>query len=241
LSLDAGHLMQVCDATWPAARVWADGPWHLRDGQGGGKRVSAATAAGPVSEADIDHAEAVMRKGGVRPLFQPRAGDGPLDAALAARGYAKVDPTLLRVGPIARLTDIPIPPVTAFSIWEPLAIMREIWAKGGIGPERLAVMARAPIKTAILARWNEKPACAAFAGGAGDVCQGRALEVLPPQRRQGVAQWMMRKAAFWGAEQGARHMAVLVTEANAGANALYDALGLSAVGGYHYRQHPEET
>ncbi|MEO0391399.1 MAG: GNAT family N-acetyltransferase [Pseudomonadota bacterium] len=238
---DADQLMQVCDATWPAARRWRQGPFELRDGQGGGKRVSAAIAVAPDAPNQIDAAEAAMRAQGQRPLFQPRAGDADLDDALAARGYAKVDPTYLRVGKVAALTDIPIPPVTAFSIWEPLAIMQEIWAKGGIDASRLDVMARVPVKTGILARWNEKPAGAAFAGLEGDVVMVHALEVLPHQRRMGVAQWMMRKAAFWGAAQGAQHIAVLVTEANAGANALYDALGLARVGGYHYRQHPEET
>ncbi|MEM8579274.1 MAG: GNAT family N-acetyltransferase [Pseudomonadota bacterium] len=232
--------MRVCDATWPAARVWEDGHWYLRDGQGGGKRVSAATASGSGAAEQIDTAEAAMRRIGQRPLFQPRAGDDALDAALAQRGYAKVDPTLLRAGPIAALMDRAIPPVTAFAIWEPLAIMQEIWAKGGIGPARLAVMARAEVKTGILARWNEKPAGTAFAAVADGVCMVHALEVLPDQRRQGVAQWLMRKAAFWGAVQGAQHIAVLVTEANTGANALYDALGLARIGGYHYRQHPEE-
>jgi len=238
--MDAARLMAVCDATWPAARVWDAGPWRLRDGQGGGKRVSAATALDPVAVDEIDAAEAEMRSRGQRPLFQPRAGDDALDAALEARGYAKVDPTVLRVASVTALTDLPIPPVTAFAIWEPLAIMQEIWAKGGIGPARLAVMERATLKTGILSRWNEKPAGAAFAAVHDDVCMVHALEVLPHQRRMGVAAWMMRKAAFWGAEQGARHIAVLVTEANDGANALYDALGLERIGGYHYRQHPEE-
>lgn len=182
-----------------------------------------------------------MRRIGQRPLFQPRGGDDVLDAALEARGYARRDPTLLRTGPIAALTGLPIPPVTAFAIWEPLAIMQEIWAKGGIGPARLAVMNRAKVKTGILSRWNEKPAGTAFAAVHDGVCMVHALEVLPHQRRQGVAGWMMRKAAFWGAEQGASHIAVLVTEANTGANALYDALGLTRIGGYHYRQHPEDT
>jgi GNAT superfamily N-acetyltransferase len=62
-----------------------------------------------------------------------------------------------------------------------------------------------------------------------------AVEVLPHQRRQGVAQWMMRRAAFWGKAQGAHHLAVLCVAQNKGANALYRALGFAVAGRYHYR------
>ena len=228
------RLYQVIDHTWPAARLWTEGGWTLRDGQGGGKRVSAATIAAP--EADIAQAETSMRAMGQRPLFMIRSGDDPLDTELAARGYAIVDPVNLYVAPVAQLTDVPIPRVTAFDIWEPLAIMLEIWAKGGIGPERIQVMHRAKTKTAILTRWNEMPGGVAFAAIHDGVCMVHAVEVLEHQRQQGVAKWLMRRAAFWAERQGADRLAVLCTKANVGANRLYQSLGFAHVGDYHYRQ-----
>ena len=66
-----------------------------------------------------------------------------------------------------------------------------------------------------------------------------AVEVLEHQRKVGVAQWMMRAAAFWGAKQGAQHIAVLCVTANKPANALYTKLGFTRVGTYHYRQAPQ--
>ena len=228
------RLYQVIDHTWPAARLWTEGGWTLRDGQGGGKRVSAATIAAP--EADIAQAETSMRAMGQRPLFMIRSGDDPLDTELAARGYAIVDPVNLYVAPVAQLTDVPIPRVTAFDIWEPLAIMLEIWAKGGIGPERIQVMHRAKTKTAILTRWNEMPGGVAFAAIHNGVCMVHAVEVLQHQRQQGVAKWLMRRAAVWAQTQGAGHIAVLCTKANVGANCLYQSLGFAHVGDYHYRQ-----
>ena len=231
---DLERLYQVIDHTWPAARLWTEGGWTLRDGQGGGKRVSAATIAAP--EADIAQAEASMRAMGQRPLFMIRSGDDPLDTELAARGYAIVDPVNLYVAPVAQLTDVPIPRVTAFDIWEPLAIMLEIWAKGGIGPERIQVMHRAKTKTAILTRWNEMPGGVAFAAIHDGVCMVHAVEVLEHQRQQGVAKWLMRRAAFWAERQGADRLAVLCTKANVGANRLYQSLGFAHVGDYHYRQ-----
>lgn len=233
MTLSRQALQDLCEATWPPARMWQQDGWTLRDGAGGGKRVSAATRAQP--DADIATAEAAMRERGQAPLFMLREGEDNLDAALADRGYRLVDPVNMYVCPTAQLTDTPLPRVTAFVIWEPLAIMTEIWAQGGIGPERLAVMARARHKTAIFGRWNERPGGVAFAGIHDGACMVHAVEVLPQQRRHGLAAWMMRKAAFWAAEQGATTMAVLCTKANAGANALYNSLGMDVVGEYHYR------
>lgn len=236
---DAAQLYRVCDHTWPAARMWRDGAWMLREGQGGGKRVSAATLEDQSGAPAIAQAETAMRELGQSPLFMIRDGDAALDAELEARGYTVVDPVVMYVAPITRLTDLPIPRVTAFCIWEPLAIMAEIWAKGGIGPARLKVMHRAAIKTGVLARWNEKPAGVGFAAVHDGVCMVHAVEVLPHQRKQGVAKWIMRAAAFWAQDKGATHISVLCTQANAPANALYSGLGFEVAGHYHYRQTPE--
>lgn len=238
MSVSAPQLYEVSDHTWPAARRFEVGNWTLREGQGGGQRVSAATALGPVNAQDILQAETAMREMGQHPLFMIRQGDDTLDVLLEAQGYLTVDPVTLYTLPITQLTDVPIPRVTAFTIWEPLAIMTEIWAKGGIGPARLDVMARARVKTGVLARWNEQPAGVAFAGVHEKVCMVHAVEVLSHQRRQGVAEWIMRAIAFWGQTQGATHLAVLCVTQNEGANALYRSLGFAASGRYHYRKSP---
>lgn len=227
------------DATWPPARIWQDGPLTLREGQGGGGRVSSATQDSVVTDADIARAEDVMRGLGQVPRFQIREGHDELDTLLGARGYEVLDETVIYAAPIDILTDVTIPRVTTFCIWEPLAIMNEIWAKGGIGPERLNVMARAKIKTGILSRWNEQPAGVAFAGVHDRICMVHAVEVLGHQRRMGVAVWMMRQAAFWGQSQGADTIALMTTRTNVAANALYQKLGFNEVGGYHYRHLPK--
>ncbi len=232
-------LYATIDGTWPAAEKIRVGPWTIRDGLGGGKRVSAATGDGMVSDMDIPEAEAAMMRLDQTPLFMVRTGDDDLDRNLDRRGYGVIDPTNGYAIPIGALTDLPIPRVTAFAIWEPLAIMEEIWAKGGIGPARLNVMARARTKTGILARWNEKPAGAAFVAVQDGVAMVHAVEVLAHQRRKGVAQWIMRRAAFWAQENGAKTLAVLTTVANGPANGLYQQMGFAQIGGYHYRIHPQ--
>ncbi len=237
MNVSADRLFEVCDQTWPAARRFETGNWTLRKGKGGGQRVSAATALGPVGPDDIEQAETAMREMGQHPLFMIRQSDNALDTLLDGKGYALVDPVTLYTLPIADLTDKPVPRVTAFTIWEPLAIMAEIWAKGGVGPARLDVMARAKVKTGVLARWNEKPAGVAFAAVHGEICMVHAVEVLPHQRRQGVAEWIMRAAAYWAQAQGATHMSVLCVTRNDGANALYRSLGFAPAGRYHYRKY----
>lgn len=210
----------------------------LREGQGGGKRVSAATAVGAVGVHDIARAETEMSDLGQTPLFMMRDEDGKLDQTLDTRGYSVVDPVVALTCPVGNLTDRPIPPLTTFAIWEPLAIMAEIWAQGGIGPERIDVMRRAKLKTAILARHEQRPAGTAFAAIHGGIAMVHAVEVLPAHRRAGLAGWMMRKAAFWAQEQGVAEMAVLCTKANVAALALYSGLGFEPAARYHYRQHP---
>ena len=89
---DAQKLYAVIDGTWPAAAKHAIGPWTIRIGQGGGSRVSAATAALPVQDSDIPLAQETMREAGQTPLFMIREGDNDLDQWLAARGYVIKDP-----------------------------------------------------------------------------------------------------------------------------------------------------
>ncbi|WP_415922199.1 GNAT family N-acetyltransferase [Tateyamaria sp. SN6-1] len=237
---DTARLLDAVEGTWPPARAMRTGPWTIRDGAGGGKRVCAATAEAPVTVPDIATAEDAMTAMDQPRLFMLRAGEAALDDILAARGYQVIDPVTLYDAPVSLLTDIPIPRVTAFAIWEPLAIMVEIWAAGGIGPERLNVMHRAAVKAGILARHADQPAGAGFVGLHDGVAMVHAVEVLPHQRRKGVAAWIMRRAAFWAAEQGADRLAVLCTDANVPANALYQRLGFKRACGYHYRIHPED-
>jgi len=229
-------LYAVTEATWPPADRTPAGPWMLRNGAGGGKRVSAATAEGDWREEDLSAAETAMRMLGQDALFMIREGDGALDAALADRGYEVIDPVNLWVCPIDQLTDLRVPRVTAFSIWEPLEIMRDIWASGGIGPERIAVMERAKgPKTGFLLRHNDKPSGVAFVAMHADTAMVHALEILPEHRRQGLGHWTMRAAAFWARDHGAQNLSVICTKANEGANGLYRALGMEIAGEYHYR------
>ncbi|MGY9045491.1 hypothetical protein P775_02505 [Puniceibacterium antarcticum] len=234
-------LYAVTEATWPPAGRTEQGSVILRDGAGGGKRVSAATVAEGWTDADLAAAEEAMTLRGKTPLFMIHPGEDALDTALAARGYKVIDPVNIWLCPLSQLTETPIPRVTAFAIWEPLAIMREIWARGGIGPERIAVMERAQgLKTGLFGRTDDKSAGTGYCALHTGIAMVHALEILKEHRSKGLGKWMMRCAAFWAQEQGGTHMAVLCTQANTGANGLYASLGMGVVGQYHYRIKAED-
>ncbi|SMX30716.1 GNAT family N-acetyltransferase [Actibacterium lipolyticum] len=235
-------IYKVAEATWPPASTQRIGPWMIRDGQGGGKRVSAATAEAAVQPADLGQAETAMEALGQTPLFMVRNGEDALDQLLENAGYEVIDPVAVYAIPISEIATQRPPPISAFTIWEPLKIMEELWAEGGIGPARLAVMARVKgPKTGILGRVNDRAAGTAFAAIHEKTAMIHAIEVTDTQRRQGTAINMMRETAFWAQDHGADTLVVLVTEANAPARALYASLGMKVVENYHYRIRSAET
>ena len=232
----AGDIHEVVQATWPPVTRFTDGPWTIRDGGGGGQRVSAATANAPVSDSDIELAQAAMMALNQLALFMIREQDENLDRMLAARDYLVVDPVNLYACPIHIPTKSPAQKLSAFTIWPPLEIMRELWAEGGIGPARIAVMNRATgAKPALLARIKSRPAGTAFVAIHHQIAMIHAIEVTKSLRRNGAGINIMRAAAHWAQHQGARYFSVLVTDAYAAANALYRKLGMTVVGHYHYR------
>lgn len=233
---DLSTLYDLIDQSWPAAERQSIGPWTIRRGDGGGSRVSSATATGPASGDDLAMAEDAMRDLGQTQQFMIRVGDEDLDRTLEAAGYAVKDPTVLLAAPVTSIAIERPKTLSSFAISSPLACQRSVWAAGGIGPERLAVMDRCTLsKTTLLGRRSETPAGAAFVAANGPHAMLHALEVATPHRRTGLGRDMTVSAAFWAQAQDAQWFTLLVTRANEGAIALYSSLGMSVVGQYHYR------
>ena len=238
---DTHRLMAALDATWPAAEFRAVGPWLLRRGDGGGQRVSAASIAAEGDQsADFAPAEEGMRAWGQTPLFRLTPDQTELDRRLAQAGYAVKDPVALYVAPIASLADGSDETVKVFRVTSPLAMVDEIWVRGGIGPGRRAVMTRptGPRMT-LLARAADRPVGVAFVAvakiaGCG-IAMIHAIEIAAEHRRKGGGALLLRGAASFAAEQDAKWLALAVTEANAPACALYEKLGMALAGSYHYR------
>lgn len=223
-------------ATWPAAAETRLGPVTLRAGAGGGKRVSAATVEGPADAAAVAAAEAAMRAEGRAPLFRVGRDQPGLDAILATRGYDLLDPTVYYAAPVAQVARPPRA-MSLFPIWPPLAIQAQIWAESGIGPARLAVMARAPgPKCSFVARIDNRAAGVGFCALHGPIAMLHALEVVPEFRRRGTGRLLVTGIAHWAQGQGAETFALAVTQGNLAARALYEGLGMQEAGGYHYRE-----
>lgn len=232
---DANLLFSAFEATWPAAEIVEKDGWRLRRGEGGGRRVSFATRI--ADGARIDAAEAAMEAWGQRPLFQIREGDEALDAELDAAGYARMDEATFYAHETSALRDDK--PETARIVrgGAPIAMIEEIWAKGGVGPERLAVMARVTgPKCYMIGRTGDRPAAVAFVAVEGDIALVHAMETLERARRRGAARMLMSGAARFAEENGARVLALAVTDRNVAASGLYRGLGMVAAGRCHYRE-----
>ena len=117
------RLYQATSTTLPARSTRQEAGWEIRDGAGGGKRVSAVTLA-QKDLADIDWIEATITAQGQEHLFMIRDGDEILDEALAARGYEIIDPVTLYLCETAYLRPAFLPRAQSYCIWEPLHIMR---------------------------------------------------------------------------------------------------------------------
>jgi ribosomal protein S18 acetylase RimI-like enzyme len=234
------RLMATIDATWPPAEFRHAGPWLLRRGNGGGQRVSAASIAKSGDQAaDFAPAEAGMRAWGQTPLFRLTPDQALLDARLAEAGYAVKDPVALYAAPVASLADGRDETVKVFRVAAPLAIVDEIWARGGIGPGRRAVMTRPSCqRMTLMARAGDRPVGVAFVAIDGDTAMIHAIEVVPEHRRKGGGTLLLLGAAGFAAEHGAKWLTLAVTEANKPARALYERLGIALAGSYHYRIAP---
>ena len=231
---DTHRLMAAVDATWPPAEYRTLGPWLLRRGAGGGQRVSAASTEDEA--ADLEPAIEGLRDWGQTPLFRVTPDQVELDARLEAARFRRHDPVALYAGRAADLDDGADHTVQVFQVGAPLAIIDEIWTQGGIGAGRRAVMARAagPAMT-LMSRANDRPVGVAFVALDGEVAMIHAIEVAPQHRRKGGAMRLMQGAARFAGENGAQWLTLAVTEANAGARALYEKLGMQQAGRYHYR------
>lgn len=234
MTMDAA-LATAFEATWPAAEYRDIAGFRIGRSMGGGGRLGSAVALPDWQPQGIAKAAAMHRDWGQPVLFRVPTDMPDLAEALGEFGYRAHKPTVILEIPVARLTDRPLPPITAINAWPPLAIQHELWQAGQIGTPRLEAMHRVTLpKQAILGRAEDRAAGVAFLAVSGDVAMAHAVLVSPTARRQGLAQWIMRKGAFFAAEHGANRLALAVALENQPALALYQKLGFTQVAAYDY-------
>ncbi len=232
----AARLYDICEHTWRPRAATPMGPFILRDGDGGGKRVSAATVTGPYTDADLDRIETAMADLGQPHLFMIKDGDDAFDRDLAARGYRVIDPVNLLIGDCTIMAQNALDAGMIYAAWPPLAAQCEIWETDNIGPARLRVMDRVTgPKTSIMIRHNDRAAGTCFVAIHDGIAMLHGLVVANWARRQGLANQIMASTAKWAQDMGADRLSVLVVKSNTPANALYASLGMENVGSYHYR------
>lgn len=238
-------LYQGLHATWPPATSARLGPFTLRRGGGGGRRVSSATLdESRFMPADVTEAEARMRAWGQQPSFMIKM---PEDLSLAARqhdlaeylrtrGYGEVDRTLLLAAPIADLYHgHAFFGETLFVRTAPLALQGEIWAEGGVGPARMAVMARVQgPKAWLLSRQGQSEGGVGFVAVSGNIAFLHALFVPERHRGQGHARKILSAAARFASIEGAQHLAAVTTGENLPAQKLFLNAGMTYCGEYTY-------
>ena len=231
---DAARVMAAIKATWPSAEIRRVGPFDVPMDRDGTRRSQAARLVGvDASEAEIAAVEAA-RPGGVIGTLE---GDA-IEATLERLGHAPEGHSLLMAGPAAPLAG-PLPVMTGFAHWPPLAICGRLWDETGNDAARRAPMERAPHpKTAVIVRAEDRPAGILFAAVDGDCAALHAVATLPEMRRKGVGMTGMRHAARWAAGHGADWIVLPVEATNAPAVALYRSAGLSPVGAYRYWRAP---
>jgi len=233
---------------WPAAEVRELGPWRLRFMHGVTRRANSVWA-GPGEppgglDAGIALAQAFYAERSLPPLFQiqPLLA-APLDAALAARGYAACEPSSVRVADavaIARLD----PPAGIRAACDPE--LSEPWfeVSGRRGRFRADEQ---PAYRGLLERVAGRAGFAharldgADIGAVGlAVVSGTSAGIfsmltLPAFRRRGLARAVLGALARFALERGARQLYLQVERDNRPALTLYEAAGFAESHTYHYR------
>jgi GNAT superfamily N-acetyltransferase len=232
---DIDRLFASVDATWPPHRIWQQGGWSFRDGRGGGKRVSAATLAGPAQNANTEFAAQVMAEMDQPDLFMIRPQDAVLDQKLAGAGYEIIDPVTVLIAPLSEMPSENPARAPLFS-GDPTDDMVQVWQAGGIGQARLDIMRRCALpKTCVALVEDGQTAAVAFAACDDGLVMCHAVEVLGPFRRRGLGRDIMLVILGWARSQQAQGLSVLTTRANTAALSLYGDMGMTEASGYHYR------
>lgn len=222
---------------WPAWEQHVHDGWILRHAGGVTKRANSVLPLGVPADlgAAIAAAESYYAERGLPCVFSMGQGaTAGLDAELAARGYALVDPTVVMVGtagpapsqasPEVRIEDAPWPG------W-----LETWWAVDGRFGEGMDTAERICAGTpAWYAAIEEDGVPVAVGRGVpqGDTLGIYCMATLPRARRRGLARGVLRALMGRG---GATSAYLVVTEANRAAQALYRGEGFGVRGGYHYR------
>ena len=229
---------------WPALQQTLLDGWVLRFARGFTKRANSIVPLYPSQQDALDkirYCENVYARENLKTIFRLTTvvDSAPLDRLLEARGYARIDPTLVlvrRVGE-APATDPCFVELPRGEWLDAYARNAEIPANG------------AQLHALLLAGIQSEHVFGAIVAGDVPIACGLAVlerELLglfdlvthPSARRRGYARTLVESLLAWGARRGSRYTYLQVIEANHPARALYDRLGFVELYRYWYRAAP---
>ena len=165
-----------------------------------------------------------------------------LDDLLAARGYARIDPTLVMA---CTLDERSVATASGFAT-APQAEWLDAYGAITGAPSTARTLhglvlngIRTPLALGLLRKPAEVGAVACgIAVLEADLVGLFDVATLPAERRNGFARTLVRSLLAWGATSGARTAYLQVVEANENARALYSQLGFEPLYRYWYRIAP---
>ncbi|WP_082126663.1 GNAT family N-acetyltransferase [Allosalinactinospora lopnorensis] len=221
---------RVC-RDWPSAEVHVRGGWRLGHSEGVTKRANSAIALG--GDVSVEAMERFYRSRGSAPCVQVWPENAELGAALAARGYGVVDPTLVMA---RELAERPAATSAVTVSARPGEAWRALWREADVPSERIGalhrILDRVPAMGYGLHDSGLARGCVALNG---DWAGVYGMVTRPRARGSGLAGQIVAALLGWAHDKGARNAYLLVTEANAGARRLYRRSGFTVVDRYHYR------
>jgi len=227
---------RLVDQAWPALQRVDTGCWTLRAANGVTKRANSVLPLGEPEdlEAAVERAEKFYADRGLPCVFSVGGGATPgLDAALEARGYGVMDPTLIMT---ARLVPEGEPEEGVELAETPSPAWLDAWwsVDGRFGGDGLPTAAR--ILTGVPAVYASLGREAVGRG----VVQGEwfgiySMAVTPLARRRGHGRKVLSALLSHARAQGTQRAYLVVVESNTAARTLYERQGFTVVGRYHYR------
>jgi len=230
-------------------QLFYDG-WVLRVSPGKAKRARSVNAHFGSSlplDAKIAHCERVYAERGLPALFRitPFVQPPELDAALARRGYAAFDTTLVQAMALARPpaatptleATLEAPPIGDF-----VAAVGDL--RGSSAEQRAAHLERlgnTPLATrALIARIDGRTVACGQAALERDLCGVYDMVTAADAQGRGLATLIVSELLAWAWQHGAAHAYLQVNDDNAPARAVYRKLGFETLYTYHYRARPDE-
>lgn len=237
-------LEEAAARAWPARETLARDGWLLRFSGGGSKRAnSTLTLAwkGADVEARLDAVKDEYRRREQTPIFSIVDISQPadLDARLAARGYALVEPTLLMLKSVSsspRASPLVRRHADAPSEWLDVYFSAITSDRRRTAPD---IIARLPSpRCFFVADVGGEAAAVGLGVAEGRYCGIECMATREAARRSGGARAILTDLEAWADGQGAETLWLQVLRDNSSARRLYDATGFESVGSYHYRVGP---